>query len=78
MSDSIYKECPKCSEELEFNFAGNNGYVAFCGKCQALLYYCSIFSKIDFFKPTKESFEAYFKEFHYKPKEVQIDKRGNS
>ena len=70
MPDSLFKPCPKCSNELEFNFAGYNGYVAFCKECQALLYYCSIFSKIDFFVPTKESFEVSLTEFKYKPKEV--------
>ena len=62
MSDYT-KSCPKCEDNVEFNFAGNNGYVGFCKKCQALLYYCSILGKIDFFKPTGEKFEVSFIDF---------------
>lgn len=50
--------CPKCKkEELEFTFAGNNGYVAICGTCKELLYFCTIFSKVTMFKPTGEEIE---------------------
>lgn len=46
--------CPKCKSVLEFDFAGNNGYVAICAKCKELHYYCSIFGKSTIFKPTGE------------------------
>lgn len=70
MSDKIYHMCPKCKIiELEFSFAGNNGYVAFCKKCQAMFYYCSIFGKVDMFVPNNERFEVDYKQFTYKPME---------
>jgi len=51
----ITGECPKCKSVLEFNFAGCNGYVGMCEKCQVLHYYCALFGKTTVFKPTGES-----------------------
>lgn len=64
MSESIYCQCPKCKNEvLEFNFCGRNGYVSFCKICQGLLYYCSVFGNIDFFKNSGETFEKHYDQF---------------
>lgn len=72
MSDPMFIPCPKCSNEVEFNFASNNGYVGMCGTCQELLYYCAIFSTIDVFKPTKERFDKIdYKSFYYQSKMVE-------
>ena len=50
--------CPQCNrEDIKFTFAGNNGYISFCKTCQCLLYFCSIFQKIDVFKPTKKRYD---------------------
>jgi len=65
MSDYTYP-CPKCNREiLELSFAGTNGYVAFCEKCQGLFYYCSIFGTMHFFKPTQELFNVDFHDLKY-------------
>ncbi len=64
--------CPKCKKEkLNFNFAGNNGYVAMCGTCQELLYYCAIFGKTTQFKPTGKSYEIHWQDvYNSQEKEV--------
>ena len=66
MMEAVYKiKCPKCKEvELEFSFAGNNGYVAMCKVCKELMYYCSIFESITVFKATGESIKLKGKEFY--------------
>jgi DNA-directed RNA polymerase subunit M/transcription elongation factor TFIIS len=69
MSEYIVK-CPKCKkEELSFNFAGCNGYVAFCKECKGMMYLCSIMSTVDFFEMTGERFDMMFSELKEK-KEV--------
>lgn len=72
-----YLPCPKCSNEVEFNFASNNGYVGMCPTCKQLLYYCAIFSTIDFFNPTHEKFEVSFKDFYYKSKKEKLKEIKN-
>jgi len=49
--------CPKCKHILEWNFAGNNGYFAFCDECKGMLYFCSIFGTVDLLKTTGEGFK---------------------
>jgi len=62
MSSHYEAPCPKCGKTAEFNFCNNNGYVAVCGECKLMLYYCAIFSKITVAKPTGEEFEMQFNE----------------
>jgi len=49
--------CPKCEKKVEWNFAGNNGYVTMCGNCKRLFYYCAIFSTVDEFKPIHKQYD---------------------
>lgn len=74
---SQYLPCQKCGNEVEYNFASNNGYVGMCGTCKELHYYCSIFGTIDIFKPTREKFNVNFKDFYYKSKKEKPEEIKN-
>lgn len=63
MTDTLNVKCPKCKkQDIEFNFAGNNGYVAMCATCKLLLYYCAIFGNVSYFKATGEEYSLQFSE----------------
>ena len=62
--------CPNCNiEHVKFIFHEKNGYVAFCDYCESLLYYCSMFEKVTYFKPTGEEIPLPFDDLNYIPKE---------